>query len=110
MAEPALSVSDACVQNNCEADLDPLDKKLGLGITEDAETVNGRSLIHAMKFQDYYFQRQARAVDNWNRYNHFSATTLQWGLFATTWVTSAVESVTTDGMSLGRREHTLNIM
>lgn len=45
LVEPALSVSAACVQNNCETDLDSLDQKLGLGITENAETLNGRAAM-----------------------------------------------------------------
>ena len=57
LSEPTLSVSAACIQNNCEIEMeDPMDKETrgqrglasvngitdGLGITEDAETLNGR--------------------------------------------------------------------
>ena len=45
-------------------------------MTTIGETVNGRALIHAMGLEDYYFDKQSRNVDTWNRYNHFSATAL----------------------------------
>lgn len=45
LREPILSVSAACIQNNCESqeqELEPIDRRLGLGVTESAETINGR--------------------------------------------------------------------
>ena len=42
LREPTLSVSAACIQNNCEVDLEPLDRRLSLGVTESAEKLNGR--------------------------------------------------------------------
>merc|ERR1712087_428147 len=44
--EPLLTVSSACTLNNCDLEMEPLEKRLGLernlGITESAETLNGR--------------------------------------------------------------------
>ena len=37
--------SFARTQNNCETDMDPLERRLGMGITEDAEKVNGRAAM-----------------------------------------------------------------
>ena len=44
LAEPTLSVSAACIQNNCEVDMEGLDEPQ-LGITENAETWNGRTAM-----------------------------------------------------------------
>lgn len=45
LQEPTLSVSAACVLNNCEIEMEPLERRLGLGLTEDAETLNGRAAM-----------------------------------------------------------------
>lgn len=45
LKEPALSVSAACIQNNCEVELEAPDRRLdvgSVGVTESAETLNGR--------------------------------------------------------------------
>lgn len=49
LVEPSLSVSAACIQNNCVVELEPLDYRLGgLGVTERAETLNGRVAMVAI--------------------------------------------------------------
>jgi ferrochelatase len=41
--EPTLSVSAACIQNNCEVELEAVDPRfVSAGINEGAETLNGR--------------------------------------------------------------------
>jgi len=44
LTEPPLSVSAACIQNNCEVEVEGLDEPQ-LGITENAETWNGRTAM-----------------------------------------------------------------
>lgn len=57
LREPTLSVSAACIQNNCEVELEPVDRRLGLGVTESAETLNGRLAmigIFSMFFIEFF--------------------------------------------------------
>lgn len=42
LSEPTLSVSAACIQNNCEVELEEVDRRYLAGVTEGAETLNGR--------------------------------------------------------------------
>ena len=42
LSEPTLSVSAACIQNNCEVELEPLDRRVSYGVTLGAEKLNGR--------------------------------------------------------------------
>jgi ferrochelatase len=43
LGEPTLSVSAACIQNNCEVELEAVDRRFTTaGINEGAETLNGR--------------------------------------------------------------------
>jgi len=68
LSEPTLSVSAACIQNNCESDLEELDRRLvgQVGVTESAETINGRlamvGLLTAFLFEVFSGQRFSTLV------------------------------------------------
>ena len=76
MVVQVVDKSNRAAKRHTMASLSPVMTTIG-------ETVNGRALIHAMGLEDYYFDKQSRNVDTWNRYNHFSATALAWGMYTT---------------------------
>ena len=43
------------------------------------ETVNGRALIHAMKFHSFFSEQMYSHVNEWSRFNYFSATIMNAG-------------------------------
>ena len=51
LSEPTQTVTEACIANNCEIELEPLEKRMGIGSSGaksdamDAERINGRMAI-----------------------------------------------------------------
>ena len=52
-------------------------------ITNLAETISGRSLIHAMHFESFFEEKERAHTENWSRYTHFSNSTVQSGTMLT---------------------------
>ena len=52
---------------------------LGPIMTLVQETVNGRALIHAMKFHSFFSEQMYSHVNEWSRFNYFSATIMNAG-------------------------------
>ncbi len=44
-----------------------------------AESVSGRQLVHAMRFEPFFEKRERRATDAWNRFLNFSGSVQNWG-------------------------------
>ena len=52
-------------------------------LTTLAETISGRSLIHAMGFENFFEQKEQRNTEKWSRFTHFSNSTVQSGVMLT---------------------------
>ncbi len=72
----AIDSSNRVAQRNKMVCLSPIMTTIG-------ETVNGRALMHAMKFEQFFFNRQESFTNHWMKFNYFSSITLLWGAFMT---------------------------
>ena len=52
-------------------------------ITTLAETISGRPLIHAMKFESFFEKKEILHTENWSRFTHFSSSAVQSGSMLT---------------------------
>jgi ABC-type multidrug transport system fused ATPase/permease subunit len=77
---------------------------LGPVMTLVQETVNGRALIHAMEFNDYFQARMCHNMNEWTRFNFFSSTIANAGYFFVSFI-GFVVSMSTASVVVATKEN-----